>query len=463
MLTIPPKPNDSTFNNIGQFFGTDGIRGVANYNLTIELALAIGSATARSLGNLSKRYFRRIAVVGRDTRVSGDILKSAIISGITSEGIDVIWIGIIPTPAVAYLTKIYNAAFGIMISASHNPMLDNGIKIFGPGGYKLNNIVKKNIEKSICLSSNQRSLGSDIGRVYNDKNALSCFLQHAKKAVTTKLNGITVVVDCAHGAAHLAAPWAYKSAGANVIKVNGKPNGININNYCGSTHMEILQSLVVKNNADLGLAHDGDGDRCIAVNSLGDLIDGDSIMLVLALAMQKSGELLNDTLVVTTMSNLGLHLAMKSAGIKVHTTCVGDSSISEELYLGQFALGGEQSGHIILPAISTTGDGIITGLKLMSIMAETNNTLKYLVKPMRTIPQIVINVIVDNKNLAIKSPLVKSAILDAEVKLNGIGRFLLRPSGTEEVIRVMVESDNTHIAQKVAKNLAASISYYSGK
>src|SRR5258708_2883669 len=357
---------------MGRLFGTDGVRGVANRDLTAELALALGSAAAR-LG--TSRGSRRLAVVGRDPRASGEMLEAAVIAGLTSEGVDAMRVGVLPTPGVAHLTAAYDAEFGVMISASHNPMPDNGIKIFGPGGHKLDDATEDRIEELVQQGPGSRPTGAGIGRVVDAEDALDRYLRHAGKALTTRLDDLTVVVDCAHGAASAAAPRAYRAAGANVIPISAEPNGLNINEGCGSTHIEVLQSAVVSHGANLGLAHDGDADRCLAVDAAGRVIDGDAIMLILALAMRDAGDLASNTLVATVMSNLGLHLAMRAAGIEVRTTGVGDRYVLEELRSGPFSLGGEQSGHIVLPTLSTTGDGILTGLRLMSRMAQTGAPL----------------------------------------------------------------------------------------
>ncbi|MGC2347274.1 MAG: phosphoglucosamine mutase, partial [Mycobacterium sp.] len=355
---------------MGRLFGTDGVRGVANRELTAELAMALGAAAARRLTGAGGRR-RRVAVIGRDPRASGEMLEAAVIAGLTSEGVDALRTGVLPTPAVAYLTHAYDADFGVMISASHNPMPDNGIKIFGPGGHKLDDATEDQIEDLVAAGPGLRPVGAQIGRVIDAEDALDRYLRQVGKANTVQLNGLTVVVDCAHGAASAVGPRAYRAAGARVIAINAEPNGLNINDRCGSTHLDVLRSAVLHHGADLGLAHDGDADRCLAVDAAGEVVDGDAIMVILALAMQEAGELAGNTLVTTVMSNLGLHLAMRAAGVDVRTTGVGDRYVLEELRSGEFSLGGEQSGHIVLPTLSTTGDGILTGLRLMSRMAQT--------------------------------------------------------------------------------------------
>ena len=442
---------------MARLFGTDGVRGVANQDLTAELALALGSAAARRLAGVSG-HGRRVAVVGRDPRASSEMLEAAVIAGLTSEGVDALRVGVMPTPAVAYLTSAYDADFGVMISASHNPMPDNGIKIFGPGGHKLDDATEDRIEELVHAGPGSRPTGAGIGRVVAAEDALDRYLRHVGKGVTTRLDELTVVVDCAHGAASTAAPRAYRAAGANVIAINAEPNGLNINENCGSTHMESLQAAVVSHGADLGLALDGDADRCLAVDASGRVVDGDAIMVVLALAMQEAGELAADTLVATVMSNLGLHLAMRSAGIEVRTTGVGDRYVLEELRAGEFSLGGEQSGHIVMPALGTTGDGILIGLRLMSRMAQTRSTLAALAEPMHTLPQVLINVKVADKATVADAPSVRTAVAQAEAELGDTGRILLRPSGTEQVVRVMVEAADEDTARLLAVRVAESVS-----
>jgi phosphoglucosamine mutase len=442
---------------MGRLFGTDGVRGVANRELTAELALTLGAAAARQLG--CSRGHRSVAVVGRDPRASGEMLESAVIAGVTSEGVDALRVGVLPTPAVAYLTSAYDADFGVMISASHNPMPDNGIKIFGSGGHKLDDATEDRIEELLARASGLasapgiRPIGAGIGRVVDAEDALERYLRHVGKAATSRLDGMTVVVDCAHGAASAAAPRAYRAAGANA-----QPDGLNINDGCGSTHLECLQSAVLAHRADLGLAHDGDADRCLAVDAGGNVVDGDAIMVLLALAMRDAGELASNTLVTTVMSNLGLHMAMRTEGITVRTTGVGDRYVLEELRAGEYTLGGEQSGHIVLPALGTTGDGIVTGLRVMSRMAETGSALSALASAMETMPQVLINVEVVDKATVSEAPSVRTAVQQAEAELGDTGRILLRPSGTEQMVRVMVEAADEATARQLAVRIAASVS-----
>lgn len=441
---------------MGRLFGTDGVRGVANRELTAELALALGSAAARHLAS-APAPGRRVAVIGRDPRASGEMLEAAVIAGLTSQGVDALRVGVLPTPAVAYLTGAYDADFGVMISASHNPMPDNGIKIFGPGGHKLDDGTEEQIEALLGTDPGSRPVGAGIGRVIDAEDADDRYLRHLSKASTLRLDGLTVVVDCAHGAASAVAPRAYRAAGARVIAINADPNGLNINDNCGSTHLGSLRAAVVAHRADLGLAHDGDADRCLAIDAEGNLVDGDHIMVVLATAMHEAGELASKTLVTTVMSNLGLHLAMRSAGITVRTTGVGDRYVVEELRAGDYSLGGEQSGHIVMPALGSTGDGIVTGLRLMTRMAQTGSSLAELASAMQTLPQVLINVTVADKDIA-AAPAVQTAVGQAEAELGDTGRILLRPSGTEPMIRVMVEAPEKEIAQRVATRVAEAVS-----
>lgn len=442
---------------MGRLFGTDGVRGVANRELTAELALALGAAAARRLASTT-RAARPVAVIGRDPRASGEMLEAAVIAGVTSEGVDALRVGVLPTPAVAYLTGAYDADFGVMISASHNPMPDNGIKIFGPGGHKLDDAAEDRIEELVAQGPGLRPVGAEIGRIVDATDALERYLQHVRAAAPVRLDGLTVVVDCAHGAASEAAPRAYHAAGARVIAINAEPNGLNINEGCGSTHLEQVQAAVIAHGADLGLAHDGDADRCLAVDASGQVVDGDAIMVVLAMAMQESGELASNTLVATVMSNLGLHLAMRESGITVRTTGVGDRYVLEELRAGEYSLGGEQSGHIVMPSLATTGDGIATGLRLMSRMAQTRSSLAGLAAPMQTLPQVLINVEVTDKATVAEAPAVQSAVREAEAELGDTGRILLRPSGTEQMVRVMVEAADEDTARQLAIRVAESVS-----
>ncbi|MGB7113690.1 MAG: phosphoglucosamine mutase, partial [Mycobacterium sp.] len=328
---------------------------------------------------------------------------------------------------------------------------------FGPGGHKLDDATEDQIEDLVAAGPGLRPVGAQIGRVIDAEDALDRYLRQVGKANTVQLNGLTVVVDCAHGAASAVGPRAYRAAGARVIAINAEPNGLNINDRCGSTHLDVLRSAVLHPGADLGLAHDGDADRCLAVDAAGEVVDGDAIMVILALAMQEAGELAGNTLVTTVMSNLGLHLAMRAAGVDVRTTGVGDRYVLEELRSGEFSLGGEQSGHIVLPTLSATGDGILTGLRLMSRMAQTGASLAGLAAAMHTLPQVLINVGVADRDAAVAAPSVRTAVQQAEDELGDTGRILLRPSGTEQMIRVMVEADDERVAHRLATLVADTV------
>lgn len=393
---------------MGRLFGTDGVRGCANDSLSPELSLRLAGAAVQVLGGARGRE-RPLAVLGRDPRASGEMLEAAVTAGLTASGADVLAVGVLPTPAVAYLTGLYDACFGVMISASHNPMPDNGIKIFGAGGQKLDDSVEDKIEALLAEVSPTRPTGADIGRVLNASGAPEVgrisgsdrytvagtherYVEHLVEATGLDLNGLTVVVDCAHGAASEIGPAAYREAGATVVAINAEPDGLNINDGCGSTHLAQVRAAVVENDADLGLAHDGDADRCLAVDAAGNIVDGDAILAILAVAMHAEAELTDSTVVATVMSNLGLHIAMREAGITIRTTAVGDRYVLEELRDGGFALGGEQSGHVVFSKHGTTGDGVLTGLKLMARMISSGQTLAELASVVQTVPQILVNV-----------------------------------------------------------------------
>ncbi|KAA0021472.1 phosphoglucosamine mutase [Antrihabitans cavernicola] len=440
-----------------RLFGTDGVRGLANEALSVELAVKIASAAAQVLSRDSHNADRSVAVVGRDPRASGEMLEAAVTAGLTAAGVDVISVGVLPTPAVAYLTGEYDACLGVMISASHNPMPDNGIKIFAAGGHKLDDASEDAIEAAIAAGTAPRPTGAEIGRVRTVDDAADRYLAHLAGAIDQRLDGLTLVVDCAHGAASVVGPAAYRAAGATVIAINADPTGLNINDNCGSTHLEDLQKAVVEHDADLGIGHDGDADRCLAVDSTGAIVDGDEIMSILAIAMSEAGELAQNTLVTTVMSNLGLHIAMREAGIAVRTTGVGDRYVLEELRVGGFSLGGEQSGHVVLPDFGTTGDGILTALRLQARMAQTGKSLAELAGVMTTLPQVLINVKVSDKATVAAAPKVADAVTEAERELGDNGRVLLRPSGTEQLVRVMVEAAEPAVAQRLADDLAVVV------
>ncbi len=392
---------------MARLFGTDGVRGLANADLTPELALSVAASAARVLAEHDRSH-RPVAVVGRDPRASGEMLEAAVVAGLASAGADVLRVGVLPTPAVAHLVGALGADVGVMISASHNPMPDNGVKLFAAGGHKLPDAVEDEIEQKLGEGAH-RPTGAEVGRVRDVPDALSQYVEHLLKVVPSRLDGLKVVVDCANGAASGAAPEAYRRAGAEVVEINAAPNGLNINEDCGSNHTGQLRAAVLEHGADLGIAHDGDADRCAAVDANGDEVDGDQIMAVLALAMQEAGELTDDTLVVTVMSNLGLHLAMREHGIALRTTAVGDRYVVEELRAGGYALGGEQSGHVVLPAHATTGDGLLTALRLMARVASTGKPLAELAGVMRRLPQVLLNVVVSDKATVAAAPSVAEA------------------------------------------------------
>ncbi|MBW0105535.1 phosphoglucosamine mutase [Pseudonocardia sp. KRD291] len=441
-----------------RLFGTDGVRGLANGELlTPEFAVGVCASAARTLARDTGR--RPVAVVGRDPRASGEMLEAAVVAGLTSAGADAVRVGVLPTPGVAHLVAELDADFGVMISASHNPMPDNGIKLFAAGGHKLDDAVEAEIEKGLETVA-QRPTGAAIGRVRECPDALSRYVEHLLVTIpslpgeTRPLDGLRVVVDCAHGAASAAAPEAYRRAGAEVVALNADPDGLNINDGVGSTHLAPLQAAVVSHGADLGIAHDGDADRCLAVDAAGQVVDGDQIMAVLAVAMHDDGELTRDTLVATVMSNLGLHLAMRAAGITVTTTAVGDRYVLEELRAGGYALGGEQSGHVVIPGHARTGDGLLTALRIMSRMARTGKPLAELAGVVVPLPQVLVNVTVTDKTAVAESPAVADAVARAAAELGDTGRVLLRPSGTEQLVRVMVEAPTAETAEAVAGTLA---------
>jgi len=435
-----------------RLFGTDGVRGLANGDLTAELALAVAGAAAQVLAESGLGH-RPVAVVGRDPRASGEMLTAAVTAGLTAAGADVLHAGVLPTPGVAHLVGAVGADLGVMISASHNAMPDNGIKLFAVGGHKLDDEVEDRIELHL-EQPQHRPTGAGIGRVRELERAAERYLGHLAAASPQRLDGLRVVVDCAHGAASALAPAAYRAAGAEVVALHAEPDGLNINDGCGSTHPDELMAAVRANGADLGIAHDGDADRCLAVDAQGRLVDGDQIMAVLAIAMREAGELTHDTLVATVMSNLGLHLAMQEAQITLRTTGVGDRYVLEELRAGGYALGGEQSGHVVLPAHATTGDGVLTALRLMARVTQTGQSLAELASVMHPLPQVLLNVRVSDKELGATDPTVLGAVAVAEAELGSLGRVLLRPSGTEQVVRVMVEAPTRTQAQRVAQRLA---------
>ena len=432
-------------------FGTDGVRGVANVDLTAELALDLAVAAAHVLGEvgaISKN--RPKAIVGQDSRASGEFLESAIVAGLASAGVDVYKVGVLPTPAIAHLVASSGADLGVMISASHNPMPDNGIKFFAKGGGKLDDALELAIESRLNEPWD-RPVGRDVGRVIVDGSAAERYIYHLLSSLSVNLSGIKVVVDCANGAASEVAPEVYARAGAEVIAISNQPNGLNINENCGSTHLENLIAEVKKQGADLGIAHDGDADRCLAIDADGNLVDGDYILAILAKEWRVQ------TVVGTVMTNLGFIKAMTENGIAFEKTPVGDRYVLENMLTNGHKLGGEQSGHIIMRDFANTGDGLLTALQLMSVMAKSKKSLKELAKIMVRFPQVLINVDGVNKANLTTSKAIAAAIGDNESKLGANGRILLRASGTEPLVRVMVEAESEVVAGEIAKTLATLV------
>ena len=441
---------------MGRLFGTDGVRGRANVELTAELALDLSVAAAHVLAETGLfGGHRPRAVVGRDPRASGEFLEAAVVAGLASAGVDVVRLGVLPTPGAAYLTASTGADLGVMISASHNPMPDNGIKFFARGGTKLDDALEDAIERRL-QEGWQRPTGAAVGRVSDRPELVEDYIAHlvASLAHPVSLEGVTVVVDCANGAAHLTGPGAFEVQGATVIAIHARPDGLNINDNCGSTHPESLQAAVLEYGADLGIGLDGDADRCLAVDATGTLVDGDQIMAILAVAMREAGQLPEDTMVATVMSNFGFVLALEAVGIKVVQTKVGDRYVLEAMKAGGYALGGEQSGHVVMSEHATTGDGVLTGLHLMSRMAATGRSLAELAAVMERLPQVLINVRDVDKSRAGTEPQLLAAVAAAEDELGLEGRVLLRPSGTESLVRVMVEARSEAHARQLAERLA---------
>lgn len=432
-------------------FGTDGIRGLANVDLTAELALDVAVAAAHILVENSNDRPR--AIVGQDSRASGEFLEAAVVAGLTSAGVDVYRVGIVPTPAVAYLVASTGADLGVMISASHNPMPDNGIKLFQRGGEKLADDVEALVEARIGEPW-QRPTGAAVGRVINSDALLEKYIEHLLSTINVSLSGLKVVVDCANGASSFAAPMALTRAGAEVIAIANTPDGWNINDGVGSTHLDYLRNAVLKNGADVGIAHDGDADRCLAIDATGAEIDGDVIMAILAKGFKAQGKLKANTIVGTVMSNLGFMHAMTESGIEVVTTAVGDRYVLEAMLQSDFNLGGEQSGHVIMRDYANTGDGLLTALQLLAEVKRSGQTLQELSRVMVRFPQVLINVKNVAKERLATSTVIADAVKAAEADLGSNGRVLLRASGTEPLVRVMVEAQSDAVAQSVAAKLA---------
>ncbi|MFZ5631700.1 MAG: phosphoglucosamine mutase [Bacillota bacterium] len=440
---------------MGVLFGTDGVRGVANRDLTPDLAMKIGRCGAFVLarGQAGARI-----VIGRDTRISGDMLEAALVAGICSVGVDVLRVGILPTPAVAYLTRELGASGGVVISASHNPARDNGIKYFGPSGYKLPDQTEDEIE---ALIEDPAPIsfpdGAGVGRCIDVTDAADRYVNFLKQSVPADLTGLTVVVDCANGSAFKVAPRVLEELGVRVIPIFNHPDGLNINQGCGSTSLGALQEKVVGVGADLGLAHDGDADRVLAVDAEGRIVDGDHIMVICARHLKARGELDRNTVVTTVMSNMGLHLALRESGINVRETKVGDRYVLEECLQCGATFGGEQSGHILFLNHSTTGDGLLTALKLLSVIKDEGKPLARLAAQMEKLPQILENVRVENKNGVMESPLLMDAVRMAEERLAGQGRVLVRPSGTEPLVRVMAEGRDIETLRSLVEKIVTVV------
>ncbi len=445
---------------MARLFGTDGVRGTANLELTAEIALELSVAAAHVLGEAGAfdRSRRAVALVGRDTRASGEFLEAAVVAGLASAGVDVVKLGVIPTPGVAHLVGALDADLGVMLSASHNPMPDNGIKFFARGGVKLDDDIEDAIEErmhEVWL----RPTGAGVGRVTEDRGAIEGYVAHLVASLGTdaSLEGLRIVIDAANGAAHLTALAAFDAQGAEVVPLHAAPDGLNINDNCGSTHLGSLQAAVVASGADLGIGLDGDADRCLAVDATGEIVDGDQILAILALAMHADQTLHSDTVVATVMSNLGFLNAMREHGIHVDATKVGDRYVLEAMNANGFTLGGEQSGHVIMSEFATTGDGVLTALHLAARMVRTGKSLRELAGVMTRMPQVLVNVPGVNKTRAGIDPVVNAAVSAAARELGRSGRVLLRPSGTEPLVRVMVEASTAEIATEVAERLAGVV------
>ncbi|MEI2776854.1 MAG: phosphoglucosamine mutase [Tetrasphaera sp.] len=442
---------------MARLFGTDGVRGLANEDITAELALSLSVAAAHVLGSAARDVGRKPkAVVGRDPRASGEFLSAAVIAGLASAGVDVTDAGVLPTPAIAFLTADMDAHFGVMLSASHNAMPDNGIKFFAAGGHKLPDAVEDRIAARAGADWT-RPVGAQVGRVHTSRAGQARYVAHLLAALPNRLDGVRIVIDGAHGAASAVSPEVFRLAGAEVYEIGCQPDGLNINDGYGSTHLEHLQDAVVTRAAAFGIAHDGDADRCLAVDHNGQVVDGDQIMAVLALALKERGRLADTTLVATVMSNLGLLQAMTREGVSVLKTGVGDRYVLEQMRAGGYTLGGEQSGHVILLDHASTGDGVLTGLMLAARVAETGRPLADLAAVMTRLPQVLVNVKGVDVTRVASDPDLLAAVAAEEAGLAETGRILLRKSGTEPLVRVMVEAGSSAQAQAVADRLAGVV------
>lgn len=441
---------------MGRLFGTDGVRGIANRDLTCDFSLNLGIATAVVL---RKKKDNIKIIIGRDTRISGDMITSSLIGGLCSVGIDVIDLGIVPTPAVSYLVKKYHATAGIMVSASHNPSEYNGIKIFDRNGYKLPDALEDEIETIYNNIDNYKNYDGKLGRIITGYNPIEDYVEHLVSTCSTKLDGLKIGVDCANGSASTTAELLFSKLSCNSHIINNHPDGLNINDNCGSTHIEGLIKYVKENKLDCGIAYDGDADRCILVDNEGNIIDGDYILAISSLNLKNENKLSENTVVGTVMSNLGLVKFCEENNINFISTKVGDRYVLEEMLLKGYILGGEQSGHIIYKEYANTGDGELTSIKILEIMKKTNKTLKELSSIMKKYPQVLINVTVDNskKNNFYNDDYINTEIEKAESKLGNDGRVLVRPSGTEPLIRVMIEGSDKKLIEEYANELAQKI------
>lgn len=443
---------------MSRMFGTDGVRGIANVELTANLAFNLGRAGAYVL---TEGTHKPKILVGKDTRISGDMLEAALVAGILSVGAEAVCVGVVPTPAIAYLTRQYGADAGVMISASHNPVKDNGIKFFDNKGYKLSDELEDTIQRVIETNFEgvPTPIGEDLGRKRVEEEALEDYIEFAKSTIDVNFKGMKVALDCANGAAYEAAVQTFRDLGAEVVVINNDPDGVNINKNCGSTHPEELMDYVVRKGCDLGLAFDGDADRCLAVDEKGNLVNGDFILAICGSHMKKHNVLKNDTMVVTVMSNLGLDIAMKNEGISLVKTAVGDRYVLEEMLKNGYRLGGEQSGHVIFLDYNTTGDGLVTGLQLASVIKKSGKKFSELAAMMKELPQVLVNAKVPNnmKDIHEKDEEIKNEIKKIEEALHGVGRVLIRPSGTEALVRVMLEGENQEEIDAMAHNLAKMI------
>lgn len=441
---------------MGRLFGTDGVRGTANKEITAEFTLRLAQAAALVLGaDARKRGDRPRAVIAHDPRISSDFISAAVAAGLASSGVDVFDAGVVPTPAAAYLTADIDADFGVMISASHNSAPDNGIKFFARGGQKLADATEDKIAEA--MGQVLTPIGSEVGRVTRFSDAEDRYIVHLLGTLPNRLDGLKIVLDCAHGAASAISPQIFSDAGAKVIVIGADPDGNNINSGYGSTHLSALQAAVLSHKADLGIAHDGDADRCLAVDHTGAIVDGDHLMTILALALRESGSLARNTLVTTVMSNLGLKVAMRAAGIDIVETNVGDRYVLEAMREGGYSLGGEQSGHVIFARYATTGDGVLTGLHIAAKVASSGQSLRELAAVMPNYPQVLINVPGVDKTKVRTDEELNQLVATAEAELGDNGRVLLRASGTEALVRVMVEAQDQGTAQSWAERIALAV------